>query len=342
MIKRNSIVPLVAIAALAIYLLIPGGAHAADFYSGKTITFIASDDAGGGYDTYTRLLTRYIQKYIPGGPVIVVQNEPGAGGLRAAQVTYNVAEKDGTKIGNFRASNILDAVLGIRGGEIDPNKYEWIGNMTTDTDLCTFWSTSGVHSFDDLKTKEILIGAAGTGSQGYSFPHAIDYALHTQMKIIPGYKGTGDRILAMQQGEIQGGCGMNASTVTSIYPQLLAAGQLVPIMQTGLHPYSALPNVPLTLSFATTDDERRILTSISSEMDIARIFAAPPGTPQDRVEILRKAFMQAVNDPGLIDEAKKMRLDLNPMSGEEVAKIVAGMSDISAEFKAELRAALGS
>jgi tripartite-type tricarboxylate transporter receptor subunit TctC len=199
-----------------------------------------------------------------------------------------------------------------------------------------------VHGFNDLKSKEILIGAAGTGSQGYSFPHAIDYVLHTQMKIIPGYKGTADRILAMQQGEIQGACGMNASTVTSIYPQLLATGQLVPIMQSGLHPYTAFPDVPLTQSFATTDNERRILTTIFSEMDIARIFAAPPGTPQDRVEILRKAFMQAVNDPGLIDEAKKMRLDLNPMSGEEVAKIVAGMSDISAEFKAELRAALGS
>ena len=214
--------------------------------------------------------------------------------------------------------------------------------MTTDTDLCTFWYTSGVHSFDDLKTKEVLIGAAGTGSQGYSFPHAIDYALHTQMKIIPGYKGTGDRILAMQQGEIQGGCGMNASTVTSIYPQLLAAGQLVPIMQTGLHPYSALPNVPLTLSFATTDDERRILTSISSEMDIARIFAAPPELRRTASRFYAKPSLQAMSDPDLIDEAKKMRLDLNPMSGEEVAKIVAGMSDISAEFKAELRAAMGS
>jgi tripartite-type tricarboxylate transporter receptor subunit TctC len=329
-------------AALVIYFPMPSAARAADFYAGKTITFIASDDAGGGYDTYTRLLAQYIQKYIPGTPVIVVRNEPGAGGLRAAQDTYFVAEKDGTKIGNFRASNILDSILDIRGGEIDPNKYEWIGNMTTDTDLCSFWYTSGVHSFEDLKNKQVVVGAAGTGSQGYSFPQVINYALHTQMKIIPGYKGTADRILAMQQGELQGGCGMNASTITSIYPQLIAGGQLIPITQSGLHAYPALPNVPLTQSFATTDNQRRILTTIFSQMDIARIFAAPPGTPQDRVEILRKAFMQALSDPGLIDEAKKMRLDLNPMSGEEAAKIVAEMSDLSAEFKAGLRAALGS
>ena len=117
MTERNSMMPFVASAVLAIYLVLPGAVHAADFYSGKTITFIASDDAGGGYDTYTRLLARYIQKYIPGDPVIVVQNEPGAGGLRAAQVTYNVAEKDGTKIGNFRASNILDSVLAYAGGK---------------------------------------------------------------------------------------------------------------------------------------------------------------------------------------------------------------------------------
>ena len=316
-------------------------ARAADFYSGKTLTFVVSSDAGGGYDTYTRLLARYIQKYIPGAPTIVVQDEPGGGGLRAAQDIYSVVEKDGTKIGNLRASNMLDSILGIRGGEIDPNKYEWIGNMTSDTDVCSFWYTAGVHSFEDLKTKQVLVGASGTGSQGYTFPNAINYVLHTQMKIITGYKGTADRILAMQQGELQGACGMNASTITSLYPQLIAEGKLIPVMQSGLHPYPALPNVPLTQSFATTDTQRRILVTIFSQMDIARVFAAPPGTPKDRVEILRKAFMQALSDPGLIDQAKKMKLDLNPMSGEDVAKVVAEMSDLSPELKAEVRAAIG-
>jgi tripartite-type tricarboxylate transporter receptor subunit TctC len=318
------------------------GASAADFYSGKTITILVASDAGGGYDTYTRLLGRYIQKYIPGAPSIVVQDEPGGGGLRASQEIYAVVEKDGTKIGNLRASNMLDSILNVRGGEIDPNKFEWLGNMASDTDLCTFSRDSGVKSFDDLKNKEVTIGASGTGSQGYSFPHAINDVLHTQMKIIPGYKGTGDRILAVQQGELQGNCGMNASTVTSLYPQLLAQGEIVPIMQSGLQPYSALPNVPLTQSFATTEEQKRILVSIFSQMDIARVFAAPPGTPKDRVEILRKAFMQAMSDPALVEEAKKMKLDLDPMTGENVAKVVGQMANLTPELKAAVRKALGS
>lgn len=320
----------------------PAGASAADFYSGKTITILVASDAGGGYDTYTRLLGRYIQKYIPGAPSIVVQDEPGGGGLRASQEIYAVVEKDGTKIGNLRASNMLNSILNVRGGEIDPNKFEWLGNMASDTDLCTFSRNSGVKSFDDLKNKEVTIGASGTGSQGYSFPHAMNDVLHTQMKIIPGYKGTGDRILAVQQGELQGNCGMNASTVTSLYPQLLAQGELVPIMQSGLQPYSALPNVPLTQSFATTEDQKRILVSIFSQMEIARVFAAPPGTPKDRVEILRKAFMQAMSDPALAEEAKKMKLDLDPMTGEDVAKVVAQMANLTPELKTAVRKALGS
>ena len=237
---------------------------------------------------------------------------------------------------------MLDSILNIRGGEIDPNKYEWIGNVASDTDVCSFWYTSGVHSFEDLKTKQVLVGASGTGSQGYDFPNAMNYTLHTQMKIITGYKGIADRILAMQQGELQGACGINASTITSIYAQLISGGQLVPITQSGLHPYAALPNVRLTQSFVTTDNQRRILVTIFSQMEIARVFAAPPGTPKDRVEILRKAFMQALSDPGLIDEAKKMKLDIKPISGEEVAKVVAEMSDLSPELKAQVRAALGS
>ncbi len=319
-----------------------GPARAADFYSGKTLTILVASDAGGGYDTYTRLLARYIPKYIPGGPSIIVQDEPGGGGLRASQQIYAVAEKDGTKIGNLRASNMLDSILNVRGGEIDPTKFQWLGNMASDTDLCTFSKTAGVTSFDDLKKKQVTIGASGTGSQGYSFPNAMNVVLHTQMKIIAGYKGTGDRIIAVQQGELQGNCGMNASTVTSLYPQMLADGELIPIMQSGLHPYSSLPNVPLTQSFATNDQQKQILNSIYSQMDIARVFAAPPGTPKERVDILRNAFMQAMNDPALIDEAKKMKLDLDPASGEDVAKIVAQMANLTPELKAEVRKALGS
>jgi tripartite-type tricarboxylate transporter receptor subunit TctC len=338
-IRRNLIVALLPLILLQNAMQKP--AAAADFYSGKTLTIIVASDAGGGYDVYARLLARFLGKYIPGSPTIVVQDEPGAGGLRAAQEIYAVAEKDGTKVGYLRGSNMLDSVLGIRGQEIDPGKFEWIGNMAGDTDLCSFWSTSGVRSFQDLKDKEILVGASGNGSQGYIFENAMNRILHTRMKIISGYKGTGDRIIAAERGEIQGNCGMNASTVTAIYSQLLADGKLLPIVQSGLRPYPTLPNVPLTQSFAVTDDQRQVLTTISSQLEISRVYAAPPGIPSDRAEILRKAFMQAASDPELLSDAKKQKLDMNPSSGDDVAKIVAQMSSLSPERKAEARAALG-
>lgn len=339
--KRNSITLFVLTAMLVICPLLTDAARADDFYAGKTITFVVSGAPGAGYDIYTRLLGRYIQKYIPGTPIVVIQNEPGAGGLRAAQDTYAVAPKDGTRIGNFRASNMLDSVLGIRGREIDPNEYEWIGSMESDTDLCSFWYTAGVHSFDDLLNKDVIVGASGEGAQNYSFPTALNHVLHTRMKIIVGYEGVADRMLATERAELQGNCGMNSSTVTTKYAQLIADGKLIPIMQSGLHPYSALPKVPLSQSFATTDDQKLILETIFSQMEIATIFAAPPGTPKDRVEVIRKAFVQALSDPELIGEAKRLCLDLDPLSGEEVAKIVARMSNLSADLKAEVRAALG-
>jgi tripartite-type tricarboxylate transporter receptor subunit TctC len=316
------------------------GAAAQDFYAGKTISMLVSSDPGGGFDTYSRLLARHYPKYIPGNPTIVVQNQPGGGGLRAAQQIFT-ATPDGLRIGNLRASNLLDVILGIRGAEIKPTAYEWIGNMASDTDLCSYWHTAGVKTFEDLRNKEILVGGSGKGAQNYSFPSAINSVLGTKMKIIIGYKGMGDRILALERGELQGNCGINSSSMMALHPQLIAEGKLIPIMQSGLRPYSAFPNVPLTQSFAKTEREKRILVTIFSQMDIARIFAAPPKTPADRMKILREGFMKAMADPDLIAEAKKQRMDLDPMDHAEVAKIVADMANIPDDLKKEVRDAIG-
>lgn len=325
---------------LALALAPVTAAKAQDFYAGKTISMLVSSDPGGGYDTYARLLARHYPKYIPGAPTIVVQNQPGGGGLRAAQQIYT-SPADGTRIGNLRASNLLDAILGIRGAEINPTAYEWIGNMASDTDLCSYWHTAGVKTFEDLKKKEVLVGGSGKGAQNYSFPSAINSTLGTKMKIIIGYKGMGDRILALERGELQGNCGINSSSMMALHPDLIKDGKLIPVMQSGLRPYSAFPNVPLTQSFAKTDREKKILVTIFSQMDIARIFAAPPKTPADRMKILREGFMKAMADPELIAEAKKQRLDLDPMDHAEVAKIVADMANIPDDLKKEVRDAIG-
>jgi len=337
----NAILKVSLSAAVSIAAFSAFSARAADFYAGKTISILVPSDVGGGYDIYTRLLARHLPKYIPGKPTIIVQNEPGAGGLRASQLIYSVLAKDGTKIANLRATNMLDSILNIRGGEIDPTKFEWLGNMASDTDVCSFSRESGVKSLEDLKVKPITIGASAKGSQGFSFANAMNVVLHTQMKIIIGYKGAADRLLAMQQGELQGNCGMNITTILNLAPQLLENGDLIIIVQSGMHPHPLLPKVPLTQSFGATERERAILTTIYSQMEIARVFAAPPGTPKDRVRILREAIMKSMQDPSLVDEAKRLKLDLDPMSGEEAARIVSEMAGLTHDLKADVRNALG-
>ena len=315
-------------------------ARSDDFYQGKSVALIVSSDAGGGFDAYTRLLAPYMQKYIPGKPTMVVQNMPGGGGLRLTQYLYQVAEKDGTKVGNVRAPNALDSILNIRGGDIDPTRFEWVGNMAGDSDVCVFWHTSGIKTLDDLRARETIIGATGKGGQNYTFPNAINYVLGTKMRIILGYKSLGDRLLAMERGEIEGGCGINASTL-SLHEQLLAEGKLVPVAQAGRKPFPTIPNVPLTQSYARTDRERQILTAVFSLTEIGRTYALPPGTPKDRVEIIRSAFMKATNDPDLIAEATKMKLEIDPMSGEDLQKFIAEMANLTPELKKEVLTALG-
>jgi tripartite-type tricarboxylate transporter receptor subunit TctC len=339
--SKWSAVPSAAI-AIACLVLPVVGAKAQDFYAGKTISILVTSDAGGAYDLYSRLLARHLPKYIPGAPTIIVQNDGGAGGLRGAQQIYSLAPKDGTRIASLRATNMLDATLKVRGEEIDPTKYEWLINVSGDADTCSFWHTSGVRRFEDLKAKEIIVGASGVGTLGYNYPRAINHILQTKMKIVTGYKGTGDRILAMQRGEIHGACGIYASLLTSAYGQSVASGELVVVSQSGLRAHRALPNVPLTQSFASSEEHRRILMSLFSVPELAYPFGAPPGTPKDRVEILRTAFEKVLADPALLEEARTAKLDVNPTPGAQVARIVAEMSDISPELRAQIRAAIGN
>lgn len=339
--QRQRTLRSLASATLAAAVIACGPSLASESFEGKTIFFLVSSDAGGGYDVYTRLLARHLDKHITGKPTTVVQNMPGGGGLRVAQFIYAVAEKDGTKIGNLRASNMLDSVLGIRGADIDPRKFAWIGNMASDTDVCSFWRTSGVKTFDDLRKKEVLVGASGKGAQNYMFASAINHVLGTKMKLVLGYKGMGDRIIATERGELQGNCGMNASSLTSLQSDRLASGELIAVAQSGMRPYPTFKDVPLTRTFATTDKQREILDAIFSQMEFARTFALPPGTPPGIVEQMRTAFDATMKSPELLADATKQRLEISPSSGAEVEAEMKKMSSMNEEFKKEVREAIG-
>jgi tripartite-type tricarboxylate transporter receptor subunit TctC len=310
---------------------------AADFYAGKTLTVLNSSDAGGGFDTYTRILARQLPKYIPGNPAVVVQNIVGAGGLRAAQHLYAISPRDGTTIGNLRSSNVLDSVLEIRGTDIKPERFTWLGSMGSDTDICSFWYTAGVRTFEDLQNKEVIVGASGKGAQNFSFPNAMNRVLGTKMKIVLGYKGMSDRILALESGELQGNCGIYASSIASLHMPLITSGKLIPVVQSGLTPHPAFPNVPLTQSFAKSEQDRLLLTALFGQMEIARLFAAPPGIPRDRADILKGAFAAALLDPELLAETASLGGEPQLVDGERVQIIIKQMMDLSPEAKASLR-----
>jgi tripartite-type tricarboxylate transporter receptor subunit TctC len=341
--RRSSAAALPSLATLIVATAVVAAAPvmAADYYAGKSIKLTVGSDVGGGYDTYSRLLARHMGRHIPGAPSIVVMNMPGAGGLRSVQYLYTVAPKDGTEFANIRSSNMLDSILGLRGEEIDPNKYVWIGSMASDTDVCAFWSTSGIRSFDDMLNKPTKIGSTARGAQAFSFPNSINYVLGTKMDIINGYKGTNDRALAMERGELSGMCGLNGSTLISVLQQPLGEGKLIPVVQSGLRPHPLLKNVPLTQSFAKTPEQKQILEAIFAQMDIARAFAAPPDTAAEPTRILRKAFLDTLADAGFKQEADKLKLELDPMSGEDVQTVIAQMSTLSDDLKKKVRDAIG-
>jgi tripartite-type tricarboxylate transporter receptor subunit TctC len=318
-----------------------GPTLAADYYSGKTIKLTVGSDAGGGYDTYTRLLSRHMGRYIAGAPSFVVINMPGAGGLRSVQYLYTKAPKDGTEFANIRSSTMLDSILGLRGEDIDPNKYVWIGSMASDTDVCTFTNTSGIKTFEDMLNKPTKIGSTAHGAQAFSFPNAINSVLGTKMDIINGYKGTNDRALAMERGELHGMCGLNGSTLIAVLQQQLADGKLVPVVQSGLRPHPLLKDVPLTQSFAKTPEQTQVLEAVFAQMDIARAFAAPPATADEAVRILRKSFLDTLADATFKQEAEKLKVEIDPASGEEVQKVIAQMTSLSDDLKKKVRAAIG-
>lgn len=329
-----------AASVLASVMVFAPGAMAADFYSGRQIKIIIGSDVGGGYDTYGRLLARHIGNFIPGKPSTLVLNMPGGGGLKSVQYTYSIANKNGTEFANIRASNMLDSVLEIRGKDIDPAKFTWIGSMAADTDVCVFTKASGVRTFQDMLTKDTTVGGTGRGAQAFSFPNSINQVLGTRMKIILGYKGTGDRMLAMERGELSGSCGINGSTFIAVLGRQFKEGKLIPVVQSGLSPNPGLKDVPLTLSYAK-GEQRDVLEGVFSQMQVARPYAGPPGMDADKLAILRKAFDDTMKDAKFLVDAAKMKVEISPTGGADTDAIIAKMTRMSPDLRKKVRAAIG-
>jgi tripartite-type tricarboxylate transporter receptor subunit TctC len=294
-----------------------------DFYKGRNVSIIIGYSAGGGYDTYARLLARYLGEHIPGRPNMVPQNMPGAGSIKAANYIYGVAPKDGTAIATFGRTIPVAPLLAAAGAAFDGTNFTWLGSISRDTSLCVTWNTSAVRTWNDFLAKPSTLGGEGAGADPDVFAHLYKNVFGAKSKLVAGYPGTNDTALAMERGEIDGFCGLSWSTLKSRHPDWLKNKSINIIVQAGLKKEPELPDVPLALDLVRTQEQLQILKLILVSQEMARPFAAPPGLPADRRAALIAAFDQTVTDRNFLAEAMKENLDIAPVSGKDIDALLA-------------------
>jgi tripartite-type tricarboxylate transporter receptor subunit TctC len=314
---------------------------AEDFYSGKTITILAGFQAGSGYDTYMRTLARHIPKYIPGNPTIVPSNMTGGGGLVLANYLYNIAAKDGTAFGIYSRSNNLDPLFETPAARFDPRKFQWIGSMGDEVSVCISWHQSPFKTWNDLIGKEFVAASTSNSADTGVYPALFNSFLGTKFKVVQGYRGGPAMSKAIEGGEANGRCGWSWTAVKATKPEWLKDKKINILVQAGLRKAKDLQHVPLALELAKNDKQRAVLELAFSPQAIAWSFAAPPEVPADRVAILRKAFLAALEDKDFLAEAERLKLGIDPMSGEDVLaqinKIYAAPKDVIAQARAIMK-----
>jgi tripartite-type tricarboxylate transporter receptor subunit TctC len=310
------------IAALAAGLwAVPSHAQSVvDFYRGKTLRVLIGVGVGGDYDVQGRFLARHIGRHIPGAPSVVPENMTGAGGLKMANWLYDVAPKDGTAIGVIANNFPALQAAGGQGVQFDAARFQWLGAMTRETNTMVVWHTTGVKSVDDMRRTEVVAGASSRGAITYTFPAMMNELLGTRFKIVTGYAGGNDINLAMERGEV--GARINSWASWKVTrADWLRDGKIVIIAQGGRRS-PELPNVPSVEDLARNASDRQVIEMLMSGASLGRPFTAPPGTPPARVAALRAAFGKTMSDPKFRAEAAAAKMDLDPLSGEDMQSMI--------------------
>jgi tripartite-type tricarboxylate transporter receptor subunit TctC len=310
-------------ALVALLSALPARAEGpAEFYKGKNVELYIGYSVGGAYDLYTRVLARHLGKHIPGNPTIIPKNLEGAGSLRLANWLYNVGAKDGTIIGTIGRGTAFDPLLGSRGAQFQADKFTWIGSANNEVSVCVAWKTSGISKFADVFEHELIVGGTGQAADTDQFPRILNGVLGTKFKIVSGYPGGNDVTLAMERGEVLGRCGWSWSSVLSTHKRWFDDGSITVLVQMSLNKHPGLPDIPLVMDFAKTDEQKQIFKLIFARQVMGRPYLAPPRVPNDRANALREAFMRTMEDPEFLGEAEAAQLEINPVSGEQVEKLV--------------------
>jgi tripartite-type tricarboxylate transporter receptor subunit TctC len=302
--------------------LFGGAAGAAEFYQGKQVTIVVGFSSAGTYDATARLFARHLGKHLPGKPNIIVRNMPGAGSLVATNSLYASAPKDGTTLGVIGGGVVLEPLLGNPQATYDPRRFNWIGGRTRDNFLCLVWHTVPVHSLQDVTRRETVVGATGPGSRTLTYPKALNELLGTKFKIVSGYPGGNEITLALERGEVEGYCGWALGSIKTRAPDWIRDGKIRPLAQFSLAKTADLPHVPLATDLAGSERERRAIEFFAADSVLAWPLVAPPDLPAERLAELRAAFAAMMQDPQLLAEATAQGLDIDPVSGSEIAELV--------------------
>lgn len=310
------------------------------FYKGKTVRVVVGFSAGGGFDVYSRAISRHLGKHLPGNPTVIVENMTGAGSLVAANHIFKVAKPDGLTIGNINGGIFMQQLLGWPGIEFDALKYEYVGVPVKDKSVCVMTKASGFTSFEKWAASKtpLKVGATGPGSATHNVPLILKEALNLPIQLVSGYKGIADVRMAAEGGELAGVCGWTWDSLKATWARALDSGDAVVVLQTVAQPISELPKVPLAINAAKTEEARQLIQAgIHDVSDLTYSYVLPPGTPSDRVDIVRKAFADTMKDAEFIADTTKSKLGIDSMTGDELNKTVQRLFKLNPTVVAKLK-----
>jgi tripartite-type tricarboxylate transporter receptor subunit TctC len=330
---------------LALVLAVSAPTHApaqdsvAEFYKGKQLRMVVGSAVGGGYDLYARALARHIVNHIPGRPTMIVQNLPPAGSMVMTNQLYNQGPQDGTAIG-APLNGMPTAPLLQAGSQFDATKLNWLGSLQTETYVGFVWHTAPISHISEMATKELLVGTTTAGATMGDFPLLLNDLLGYKFKIVRGYKGTPQINLAAERGEIQGNAGVGLASVKTLSQAWIDEKKIRFIIQYGDKPDPEIADVPVVMELAKTDEQRQAMRLLFSRTQYARPYFLPPEVPKDRVQAMRRAFDATMKDQAFLAEAKKLQLEISPMTGEAMQKLIGELAGTSPAIVARVKNAL--
>jgi tripartite-type tricarboxylate transporter receptor subunit TctC len=340
MLNRISALPAAAaVAFLCIGFFAPANAQE-PFFKGKTVRIVVGFSAGGGFDVYSRAIGRHLNKHLPGNPAVVVENMTGAGSLVAANHVFKVAKPDGLTLGNINGGLFLQQLLGQTGIEFDALKFAYVGVPVRDKSVCVMTKASGFTTLDKWAASKtpVKVGATGPGSATHNVPLILKESLNLPIQLVSGYKGIADVRLAAEGGELSGVCGWTWDSLKATWTRALESGDAVVVLQTVSQAIPEIANVPLAINAAKTEEARQLIQAgIHDVSDLTYSYVLPPGTPKDRLQIVRSAFSATMKDPEFIADTAKSKLGLDPITGEELEKTVGRLFKITPAVLAKLK-----